>query len=648
MGYTITFLHSDPITIYHGKKGDKGDKGDTGEQGDKGEQGEQGEQGIPGQDGVDGADGQDGYTPQIGLTQKEDGNWYWTLDGQLMLDPQGNPIRANGEDGKDGQDGADGENGQDGIPGQDGQPGADGEDGKDAPTPQIRLGSSITAGTIMTDNGTKKSDAWYLSVDDGKTWYRISGEDGEDGNRGPTGPQGPTGPTGPAGSNGKPGDSMFADPPITDEGTHYTFHLADEDSGPIIVPKYQPLQILTEAEHKAGTASDNGIATVPPGGETTFYLRMNADTDYKNIVAIVTPLGDEAVLTRATPEWIAAVRQAGEDITVTITAPATAGKALLDVSLLRADGSKLTASRVLEVPIVKGGQTLTEAGDYTMRGNYTQGITINGDGINLTLNGATINTSGIGIDITGGNPTIQVLGTENSVTSATSTAIHVGNGCTLTIEGVNGTADKLKAEGGKNDGTALGPGNAGAGIGSSNGGNIVIRNVTIEAKGNTYSHFTGPQSGGSAAIGSSLPGYCGDITIDNATITATGGYRAAAIGMSGCVLDNNYPDLKIGKIHISHSVITAQGGDGASAIGLAWMEDEVLSSAYAGEIYIETDKTSATFLGRLTSSGNFKIGKGKHYSDRMTFYNQDGSGTWPGVTLKASDGTQTSPDGINQ
>lgn len=248
-----------------------------------------------------------------------------------------------------------------------------------------------------------------------------------------------------------------------------------------------------------------------------------------------------------------------------------------------------------------------------------------------------------------GNPTLKIQGTENAVKSATSTAIHVGNGCTLTIEGVNGMADKLKAEGGKNDGTTTtGAGNAGAGIGSSNGGNIVISNVTIEAEGNTYSHFTGPQFGGSAAIGSSVPGYCGDITIDNATVTATGGYWAAAIGMSGCLYDSYYPDLKIGKIHISRSVVTATGGEKASAIGLACMEDPSLSSAYADEIYIETDETSATFLGRLTSSGNFKIGKGNYYSGRMTFYNQDGSGTWPGVTLKASDGTQTSPDGIGQ
>lgn len=266
----------------------------------------------------------------------------------------------------------------------------------------------------------------------------------------------------------------------------------------------------------------------------------------------------------------------------------------------------------------------------------------------MILEGADVNTNGIAINIVSGNPTLKIQGTENAVKSATSTAIHVGSGCTLTIEGVNGTTDKLKAEGGKNEGTAYGSGNAGAGIGSSNGGNIVIRNVTIEAKGNTYSHDLGPLSGGSAAIGSSVPGYCGDITIDNATVTATGGYWAAAIGMSGCLPDSYYPNLKIGKIHISRSVITAQGGDGASAIGFACMEEAVLSSAYAGKIYIETDETSATFLGRLTSFGNFKIGKDSYYSGSMTFYNQDGSGTWPGVTLEASDGTQTSLDGIGQ
>ena len=295
-----------------------------------------------------------------------------------------------------------------------------------------------------------------------------------------------------------------------------------------------------------------------------------------------------------------------------------------------------------------GGETITKPGEYIVKGTVTESITLDSEDITLILEGADVNTNGIAINIVSGNPTLKIQGTENAVKSATSTAIHVGSGCTLTIEGVNGMTDKLEAEGGKNEGTVYGSGNAGAGIGSSNGGNIVIRNVTIEAKGNTYSHFTGPLSGGSAAIGSSVPGYCGDITIDNATVTATGGYYAAAIGMSGCISDSYDPDLKIGEIHISRSVVTATGGYGASAIGLACMDDIFLSSAYAGEIYIETDETSAAFLGRLTSSSNFKIGKGYYYSDRMTFYNQDGSSAWPGVTLKASDGTQTSLDGIGQ
>lgn len=299
-------------------------------------------------------------------------------------------------------------------------------------------------------------------------------------------------------------------------------------------------------------------------------------------------------------------------------------------------------------PQIFGGETITKPGEYIVKGTVTESITLDSEDITLILEGADVNTNGIAINIVSGNPTLKIQGTENAVKSATSTAIHVGSGCTLTIEGVNGMTDKLEAEGGKNEGTVYGSGNAGAGIGSSNGGNIVIRNVTIEAKGNTYSHFTGPLSGGSAAIGSSVPGYCGDITIDNATVTATGGYYAAAIGMSGCISDSYDPDLKIGEIHISRSVVTATGGDGASAIGLACMDDIFLSSAYAGEIYIETDETSAAFLGRLTSSGNFKIGKGYYYSDRMTFYNQDGSSAWPGVTLKASDGTQTSLDGIGQ
>ena len=338
VGYTITFLHSEPIVIYHGKKGDKGEQGDKGDKGDTGEQGDKGDTGA------------DGYTPQIGLTQQEDGNWYWTLDGQLMLDPQGNPIRANGEDGKDGQDGTDGEDGQDGTPGQDGQPGADGEDGTPAPVPQISLGSSLTTGTIMTDNGKKDSNAWYLSVDGGQTWYRISGEDGEDGNRGPTGPQGPTGPTGPTGATGQPGDSMFSQAPkLSEDGTHWTFYL--KDGTPFDVPAYQTLTIGNGTGTLALSSRTSGIRLTYPTGTTA--------TDYAALVAQITPEGADGtytdISTRADDANGWSVTADLQTQTVTVTA--AGGNALLRVTLIRNDGSELAASCIVSWQ----GYTIDEA-----------------------------------------------------------------------------------------------------------------------------------------------------------------------------------------------------------------------------------------------------------------------------------------------
>lgn len=293
-----------------------------------------------------------------------------------------------------------------------------------------------------------------------------------------------------------------------------------------------------------------------------------------------------------------------------------------------------------------GGETITKPGKYIVKGTVTESITLDSEGVTLVLEGADINTNGIAINIVSGNPTLKIQGTENAVKSTTSTAIHVGSGCTLTIEGVNGTTDdKLKAEGGKNEGTASGSGNAGAGIGSSNGGNIIIRNITIEAQGNSWYHYLGYVQGGGAAIGSSGPGYCGDITITDATITAIGGHYAAAIGMGYSVEGSEDSNLKMGTIRISNSIITAQGGESASAIGFPYLS--YLQNPTAGEIYIETKESSNTFLNRLTiTSGKFKIGKGS-FNEYNSFYGTNG-GTWPGVTLKASDGTQTSPDGIGQ
>lgn len=92
VGYTITFSKSGAVTIYNGK---------------------------------------DGYVPVMGVKQDEsDGQWYWTVDGEWLLDSKGGKVRASAEDGEDG------------APGQSGV------------TPQLKIVDGY----------------WYVSYDGGKTW----------------------------------------------------------------------------------------------------------------------------------------------------------------------------------------------------------------------------------------------------------------------------------------------------------------------------------------------------------------------------------------------------------------------------------------------------------------------------------------------
>lgn len=146
VGYTITFTKSGPVTIYHGRNG---------------EDGQDGKDGLNGQDGQD---GQDGHTPQIGVAQDTDGLWYWTLDGNWMLDGNGNKVLAQGRDGADGADGEDGADGANGTDGEDGADGVNGADGVDGVTPLLKI----------------EEGYWYVSYDDGETWANL-GEAQSDG-----------------------------------------------------------------------------------------------------------------------------------------------------------------------------------------------------------------------------------------------------------------------------------------------------------------------------------------------------------------------------------------------------------------------------------------------------------------------------------
>lgn len=71
-GYKIVFDSGREIVIYNGEDGEDG------------------------KDGKDGEDGKDGYVPNISVKQDTDGEWYWTIDGEWMLDEEGNRVSTTG------------------------------------------------------------------------------------------------------------------------------------------------------------------------------------------------------------------------------------------------------------------------------------------------------------------------------------------------------------------------------------------------------------------------------------------------------------------------------------------------------------------------------------------------------------------------
>ena len=190
VGYTITFAHSDTITIYHGTNGKDGANG------------------------KDGKDGKDGYTPQIGVMKDTDGIYYWTVDGEWLLDGKGNKVQANGVNGTDGTNGSNGSDGKDGN---------DGADGKDGITPRLKI----------------ENDYWYVSYDNGATWTELgkaTGEDGKDGQDGNDGADGSDG------ADGEDGDSIFKS--VTQDDEYVYFNLADGTM--ITLPKHDKENIQFE------------------------------------------------------------------------------------------------------------------------------------------------------------------------------------------------------------------------------------------------------------------------------------------------------------------------------------------------------------------------------------------------------------------
>ena len=182
IGYTITFAKNDPITIYHGQNGKDGKDGTNG---------------------INGTNGVDGHTPIIGVAKDTDGVYYWTLDGEWLLDNNGQKLRVSGKDGKDGidgQNGQDGTNGTNGTNGTDGTNGTNGADGQDGISPQLKI----------------EADYWWISYDNGATWTQLGKAKGDKGDPGNDGTNGTDG------QDGQDGDSMFQSVTQDEDNVYFT------------------------------------------------------------------------------------------------------------------------------------------------------------------------------------------------------------------------------------------------------------------------------------------------------------------------------------------------------------------------------------------------------------------------------------------
>lgn len=158
IGYTIAFKNQSPITIYHGKNG------------------------------TNGTNGTNGVSPIIGVAEFES-IYYWTLNGDWLLDDNGSKIRVTGENGTNGTNGTNGENGV---------------------TPQLKV----------------EDDNWYVSYDNGETWNFVSQAKGDKGDQ---------------------GDSMFKD--VTYDDSFVYFILANDTS--LKIARYTAIVSIEKGAIKA-------------------------------------------------------------------------------------------------------------------------------------------------------------------------------------------------------------------------------------------------------------------------------------------------------------------------------------------------------------------------------------------------------------
>lgn len=320
------------------------------------------------------------------------------------------------------------------------------------------------------------------------------------------------------------------------------------------------------------------------------------------------------------------------------------------VNLTLAEASCYTYDITVDKPgptVIQGGDNITDSGDYIIKGGYTETITISGGSPKITLQDASISISDSNnpaINITGGSPELIIKGKNNTLSSSQWGGITLSGGASLTITGDGRESSKLTVTAGDNqwDGATT----VGIGAGQHNTcGDITIQDVTLTVTGRNAAPT------GAAAIGTSREGNenstskCGNITITNAMVDATSGAGAAAIGTGGVAYGDTTNKLICGDIHITESsniiiTLNSKNNNYGAGIGTGCLSTH---QTECGKIILDpssADKLETfTYGWKLNGTGtaSYKIGKGT---------SSNGSNvTFGGIYLNGQDKVQSYADG---
>ena len=277
-GYVITFSDHTTITLRHGEKGDKGETGVA-------------------------------VKPEIGLRDSSDGNFYWTVDGALLLDGNGKAIRANGEKGEKGEIGISGI------------------------TPQLQV-NPVT-------------NMWEVSYDTGVIWIPLGIQ--------ATGDKGETGDKGDKGDKGIAGDSFFKNVDAThDDYVEFVLEGLTTDAADDITIRIPRFQVVT-LSYKIPVRSCSGRDSV----------RM-LEGDTLTVPFILTgSLSAFSVSTSGNGGWnaVASVVSGSKEGMLLLTAPQVRETTTSEVSVIVSDGNgglwtyplKVTAAAFPAQVFVRGG-----------------------------------------------------------------------------------------------------------------------------------------------------------------------------------------------------------------------------------------------------------------------------------------------------